>query len=60
MRPRPDYEDGAQGSRVRKYAMHVYPGTNHGFHNNSTPRFSEDAAKLAWQRTIDLFKRQLA
>jgi carboxymethylenebutenolidase len=40
--------------------MHVYPGTQHGFHNNSTPRYREAAAKLAWQRTVEFFKKTLA
>ena len=42
------------------YEMHKYPGTQHGFHNNSTPRFDEAAAKLAWERTIAHFKKYLA
>ena len=39
--------------------MHTYPGTRHGFHNNSTPRYSEEAAKLAWERTIGFFDEHL-
>jgi carboxymethylenebutenolidase len=42
-----------------EYAMHVYPGTNHGFHNNSTPRYDEEAAKLAWSRTVAFFREHL-
>jgi carboxymethylenebutenolidase len=42
------------------HAMHVYPGTLHGFHNDSTPRYNEAAAKLAWERTVAFFKRNLA
>ncbi|MGY1457875.1 YghX family hydrolase [Luteimonas sp. A534] len=42
------------------YEAHFYPGTNHGFHNDSTPRYDEAAAKLAWERTIDWFSRHLA
>jgi len=42
-----------------KFEMHTYEGTNHGFHNNSTPRYDEKAAKLAWQRTITAFKKHL-
>ena len=56
---RPAYEAALKAAGV-KYQMHVYPGTLHGFHNNSTRRYNEAAAKLAWQRTIDLFKRTLA
>lgn len=40
--------------------MHVYPGTQHGFHNNSTPRYHEPSAKLAWERTVTHFKKHLA
>ena len=43
-----------------KHEMHTYPGTKHGFHNNSTPRYNEAAAKLAWERTIAHFKQHLA
>jgi carboxymethylenebutenolidase len=41
------------------YTVHFYPGVNHGFHNNTTPRYDENAANLAWQRTIDFFKEKL-
>jgi carboxymethylenebutenolidase len=41
------------------YAMHMYPGTQHGFHNDTTPRYDEAAAKLSWQRTIDFFAKTL-
>jgi dienelactone hydrolase len=36
-----------------------YPGTQHGFNNDTTPRYDADAAKLAWQRTVDFFKQNL-
>jgi carboxymethylenebutenolidase len=55
----PAYEKALKAAGVR-YEMHVYPGTMHGFHNNSTPRYVEAQAKLAWERTIALFKRALA
>ncbi len=42
------------------YEAHVYPGTNHGFHNDSTPRYDEAAARLAWDRTIAWFQTHLA
>jgi carboxymethylenebutenolidase len=42
------------------FEMHTYPGTRHGFHNNSTKRYNEAAAKLAWQRTIAFFKKHLS
>jgi carboxymethylenebutenolidase len=38
----------------------MYEGTQHGFHNNSTPRYDEKAANLAWDRTISFFKQHLA
>ncbi|WP_418263208.1 dienelactone hydrolase family protein [Flavobacterium faecale] len=42
-----------------KYTVHFYPNVNHGFHNNTTPRYDEAAAELAWNRTIDFFKKHL-
>ncbi len=42
-----------------KYEAHIYPKVNHGFHNNTTPRFDKKAADLSWQRTIDFFKEHL-
>jgi carboxymethylenebutenolidase len=56
---RPDFEAALQANGVA-YEMHVYPGTKHGFHNNSTPRYDEAAANLAWERTIAFFKARLA
>jgi carboxymethylenebutenolidase len=55
----PAYEAALKASGA-KYEMHTYPGTQHGFHNNSTPRYQEAAAKLAWDRTIAWFKQHLA
>ena len=55
----PAYEEALQ-AQGKTYAAHVYPGTQHGFHNDSTPRYDEAAAALAWQRTVDWFKRYLA
>ena len=55
----PTYEAALKQNNVR-HAMHIYPGTQHGFHNNSTPRYQADAAKLAWDRTIAHFKEYLA
>ena len=55
----PDYE-AALKANGKTYEAHVYPGTQHGFHNDSTPRYDEAAAELAWQRTIDWFKEYLA
>jgi len=42
------------------YEAYVYPGTNHGFHNDSTPRYDEAAATLAWDRTLSWFRKYLA
>jgi carboxymethylenebutenolidase len=42
------------------YQIHVYPGTQHGFHNDSTPRFDKEAAKLSWERTLAHFRKYLA
>ena len=40
--------------------MHMYPQANHGFHNDSTGRYDKEKAELAWQRTIEFFKKHLA
>jgi carboxymethylenebutenolidase len=55
----PEYESALKKSNVA-FEMHKYPGTQHGFHNNSTPRYDEPAAKLSWERTVALFKKNLA
>jgi carboxymethylenebutenolidase len=54
----PAYEAGLKAAGVA-YTMHMYPGTQHGFNNNTTPRYDEAAAKLAWQRTLDFFNTHL-
>jgi carboxymethylenebutenolidase len=54
----PAYEAALKEAGVR-YETHFYPGTQHGFHNNSTPRFAEAAAKLSWDRTLEFFKKHL-
>jgi carboxymethylenebutenolidase len=54
----PTYEQELKKAGVR-YEIHSYPGTQHGFHNNSTPRYEEAAAKLAWERTVAFFKKNL-
>jgi len=41
------------------YEAHVYPGAQHGFDNDTTPRYDETAAKLAWSRTLAFFKENL-
>jgi carboxymethylenebutenolidase len=55
----PTFESALKAAGV-KYEAHVYPGTQHGFHNNSTPRYKEEAAKLAWDRTLAHFRKYLA
>lgn len=54
----PAYETALKASGVR-YTAHMYPGANHGFHNDTTPRYDEAAAKLAWTRTIEFFNQTL-
>ena len=54
----PAYETALKAANV-KYTMHMYPGTQHGFNNDTTPRYDEAAAKLAWQRTVDFFNKHL-
>jgi carboxymethylenebutenolidase len=55
----PAFEAALKANGV-PYEMYMYSGTQHGFHNNSTPRYQEAAAKLAWERTIAFFKKHLA
>lgn len=55
----PAYE-AALKAEGKVYEAHIYPGVNHGFHNDTTPRYDEAAATLAWDRTIDWFRRYLA
>jgi len=54
----PAYE-AALKAAGKTYEAYIYPGTNHGFHNDSTPRYNEAAAKLAWARTVAWFDRYL-
>jgi len=53
-----NYEAGLKASGVKAQA-HFYAGTQHGFHNNSTPRFNQASADLSWSRTLELFNRTL-
>jgi len=55
----PDYE-AALKANGKEYTAHIYPDVNHGFHNDTTPRYDEAAAKLAWERTVAFFKEKLA
>ncbi len=54
----PDFETALKANKVR-YEMHMYPNTQHGFHNDTTPRYDEAAAKLSWQRTVDFFSKNV-
>ena len=54
----PAYEEALKANHVT-YTAHIYEGANHGFHNDTTPRYDEAAAKLAWQRTLDFFNKYL-
>lgn len=54
----PAYEAALKEAGTR-YAAHIYPGTNHGFHNDTTPRYDEVNAKLAWERTLKFFDETL-
>ena len=54
----PAFETALKDAKVR-YEAHRYPGTQHGFHNDTTPRYDEKAAKLAWTRTLAFFKKHL-
>ena len=54
----PAFEEALKANHVT-YAGYVYEGANHGFHNDTTPRYDEAAAKLAWQRTLDFFNKYL-
>jgi carboxymethylenebutenolidase len=54
----PAYEAALKAAGV-KYQAYTYPGTQHGFNNDTTPRYDEAAAKLAWKRTIDFFNTHL-
>jgi len=54
----PGYE-AALKENHKNYQLFIYEGAQHGFHNDTTPRYDEKAAKLAWQRTLDFFNKNL-
>ena len=54
----PAYEEALKANHIT-YTAYIYEGVNHGFHNDTTPRYDEAAAKLAWQRTLDFFNKYL-
>lgn len=55
----PAYEEALKAND-KSYEAYLYPGVNHGFHNDTTPRYDQEAAELAWSRTIDFFKKHLS
>ena len=54
----PAYETALKAAKV-SYERHLYPGTQHGFHNDTTPRYDAAAAKVAWNRTLSAFQKHL-
>ncbi|MFK7933042.1 MAG: dienelactone hydrolase family protein [Saprospiraceae bacterium] len=54
----PDFAKALQENN-KEYSAHLYPDVNHGFHNDTTPRYNWEAANLAWERTIDFFNKKL-
>lgn len=54
----PPYEEALKANKIQ-YEAHTYPGTEHGFNNDTTPRFNPEAAKLAWTRTVDFFNKHV-
>ncbi|MDO6431702.1 dienelactone hydrolase family protein [Flavitalea sp. BT771] len=55
----PAYESALKENK-KEYTAYIYPGVNHGFHNDTTPRYDKAAAELAWRRTIDFFTEKLS
>ncbi len=54
----PAYEAALKAAKV-EYTAYIYPGVNHGFHNDTTPRYDKAAADLSWERTLEFFKMKL-
>jgi carboxymethylenebutenolidase len=54
----PAFEEALKANKAT-YSAYIYENANHGFHNDTTPRYDEAAAKLAWQRTVDHFNKYL-
>jgi carboxymethylenebutenolidase len=53
-----NYEAALKANK-KGYTQHIYEGKQHGFHNDTTPRYDEAAAKLAWARTLEFFNKYL-
>jgi carboxymethylenebutenolidase len=56
---REEYQRALEKNK-ENFVMYTYEGTRHGFHNNSTPRYNEAQAKIAWERTMSFFKKHLS
>jgi carboxymethylenebutenolidase len=54
----PAYEKALRENK-KEYAAYIYANANHGFHNDTTPRYDKESAELAWKRTVDFFKEKL-
>jgi carboxymethylenebutenolidase len=54
----PAYEQALKDQK-KEYTAYTYPGVNHGFHNDTTPRYDKPAAELAWKRTVEFFNEKL-
>jgi carboxymethylenebutenolidase len=54
----PAYEAALKANHIR-YTEYMYEGANHGFHNDTTPRYDKTAATLAWDRTLEFFNKYL-
>ena len=54
----PDYEAALKANN-KEYKAYIYPEVNHGFHNDTTPRYNKENAELAWKRTVEFFKEKL-
>lgn len=54
----PDFE-AEMKKQDKQFTAYVYPDVNHGFHNDTPPRYDEEAAKLAWTRTVEFFNEHL-
>ena len=59
-RQAPTADEAALKANNKVYEAYIYPGVNHGFHNDSTPRYDKSAADLAWQRTLKWFDKYLS
>jgi carboxymethylenebutenolidase len=54
----PAYEEALKANK-KTYTAYIYPDVNHGFHNDTTPRYDKAAADLAWSRTVEFFNKNL-